>query len=190
MCDGNLVEILEKRRRARGKRRTWTDKRENENECGGGGGKKKIVDKIEIIQMSIPVKMLEQIIKYIISEILAKKLRTTKQQHEWHSLFRFRKGYQMNNRCKRQYIVIPDVLGFDSSDVPLDSFHSHKMSRSREVLALVSWSLDLALVRPLLESRSPSWLSPDENTNGRVELVLSRVTGVTGPMGPRHQERG
>lgn len=51
-----------------------------------GDGERRIVDRDqkEMTLVLIPVKILEQRIKYIISEILGKKVGTIKQEYEWH----------------------------------------------------------------------------------------------------------
>lgn len=54
--------------------RTGLIKGKKKNECGVGAGKRTIInkDKIKITLMLIPLESLEQIIKYIISEVLGK----------------------------------------------------------------------------------------------------------------------
>lgn len=91
----------------------------------------------------------------------------------------------MNEKCRIESTVISDMSGFDNSDSPLDIFNNHKCPGQER-----HTPLDLALVKPCLESCFPSWVSPEKSISGRLEVTLRRATRVTGVLGPGHQEQG
>lgn len=79
---GNLSAIVEKRREIR--RKKTQEKKEEEWIWGWAGERRVDTDKKEVTLMLIPVKILEQTVKSMISEILVEKVETPKQQHKWH----------------------------------------------------------------------------------------------------------